>query len=516
MGATRPQVGDRRTKCPCSEKPSRSGIITLKRMMLAPPLLHPTTTPRPVISAPVSCRELAAVVLDGENSDTLRVSSALTNSEWKALVELPHLQTVLHVFTAEEQTAVSTTKESQQSAAETADSSSRSMSAKDVHDELEAFLQSTEQNKDDDDDDDDEAYESDGGTPYVKDPRTGHWVHRDLAAGDDRKNRKGESTPIINNTTTAKAKTTKNDDGDDDKPQPRKKKRAKFSSKKARCWVYVTGLPTDCTVDEVAAVFSKAGILDLDESQQPKVKLYRHKGGAAAGTLKGDASVCYARPESVPLAVTLLDDVPFRDEHQPGGSTTAPQTRMKVQSAKFEQRGDTFDASRRVSNAKRKVVKLATQQALDWDDGEFNGRLTGGRKGLRIIVLKHLYSPLPSDDSEEEDRFFAALEADLRIRCEQWGVVEKITVFAHNPQGVAVVKFVQPGAASEAVKELNGVAWSNKSERRIEASFWDGVTDYTMKDEVKEAIEDKKRQAEFGNWLESQEDLPEELRLKTE
>jgi hypothetical protein len=29
---------------------------------------------------------------------------------------------------------------------------------------------------------------------------------------------------------------------------------------------------------------------------------------------------------------------------------------------------------------------------MDWDEGEFNGRLTGGRKGLRIIVLKHMFN----------------------------------------------------------------------------------------------------------------------------
>jgi len=62
---------------------------------------------------------------------------------------------------------------------------------------------------------------------------------------------------------------------------------------------------------------------------------------------------------------------------------------------------------------------------------------------------------------------------------------------------------------------MNGAVWPS-SERTMEACFWDGVTDYTVRNEVKEAKEDEKRQEEFGNWLESQEDLPEELRLKTE
>jgi len=39
--------------------------------------------------------------------------------------------------------------------------------------------------------------------------------------------------------------------------------------------VYVTGLPDNTDVDEVAGVFSKCGIIKLDEQGQPKIKLYR-------------------------------------------------------------------------------------------------------------------------------------------------------------------------------------------------------------------------------------------------
>eukprot|EP00879_Flechtneria_rotunda_P017652 GHRR01018504.1.p1 GENE.GHRR01018504.1~~GHRR01018504.1.p1 ORF type:complete len:334 (+),score=170.19 GHRR01018504.1:503-1504(+) len=39
--------------------------------------------------------------------------------------------------------------------------------------------------------------------------------------------------------------------------------------------VYVTGLPDDTDVDEVASVFAKCGIIKLDDAGQPKIKLYR-------------------------------------------------------------------------------------------------------------------------------------------------------------------------------------------------------------------------------------------------
>lgn len=39
--------------------------------------------------------------------------------------------------------------------------------------------------------------------------------------------------------------------------------------------VYVTGLPDDTDVDEVATVFSKCGIIKMDDEGKPKIKLYR-------------------------------------------------------------------------------------------------------------------------------------------------------------------------------------------------------------------------------------------------
>jgi hypothetical protein len=80
---------------------------------------------------------------------------------------------------------------------------------------------------------------------------------------------------------------------------PKKKnKRAKFATKNACCWIYITGLPADTNEDEVAQVLNKAGILDLDpETQRPKIKLYRNKDKKTSpnllGECKGDASLCY-------------------------------------------------------------------------------------------------------------------------------------------------------------------------------------------------------------------------------
>jgi RNA recognition motif-containing protein len=253
--------------------------------------------------------------------------------------------------------------------------------------------------------------------------------------------------------------------------------------------------------------FSKVGIIELDpETQRPKIKLYRHKEGAEAGKPKGDASICYARPESVELALQLLDEAPYRPSSIQLEDESLP---IRVSRAKFEQHGTKFETKAPVSNAKRKVAKLAAIQAIGWDEGD-NGRITGGRKGLRIIVLKHMFQV--SDLNEDEDAVLRKLEHDVRTECEQWGVVEKITVFSKHAEGIIIIKFTQPTAASTAVTEFDGRELNG---RRIEAIFWDGVTDYTVRNEEKEKEESEIRQEEFGKWLESQE-LPEEFRLQVE
>jgi RNA recognition motif-containing protein len=382
----------------------------------------------------------------------------------------------------------------------------REITQQKVQDDLEVFLSSTDHLAphagaavDDGESDIEEySYESDGGTRYVRDSHTGNWVHEALAPKKEKMNEKKDAV----SSSTSKAGAT---------PATKKRKRnkPKFSAKNARNWIYVTGLPKDTNEEEVATYFLKAGIIDLDpETQKPKVKLYRHKkgkNGDQSGALKGDASICYARPESVELALQILDENLFRD-----GAT------LSVQRAKFEQSG-TFDddnkngGRRMISESKRKVARLAALQAVGWDEGE-NGRIAGGLKGLRIVVLMNMFDPRELEHDKNDEKL-QKLEKEVHAECEEIGVVEKITVFSKHPAGVMIVKFTQPTAASDAVNTFNGKVRENG--RKVEASYWDGVTDYTCRDMEKEEKETEKRLDEFGDWLENQA-LPDEFKLKVE
>ena len=95
--------------------------------------------------------------------------------------------------------------------------------------------------------------------------------------------------------------------GDAEAQKPVSKKKKIVDTRPAT--VYVDNLPSDTTAEEIYTFFSKAGIIKRDEfTGEFAIKIYENEDG----TQKGDAIVTYFKPESLPLALQLLDGADFR------------------------------------------------------------------------------------------------------------------------------------------------------------------------------------------------------------
>lgn len=76
-----------------------------------------------------------------------------------------------------------------------------------------------------------------------------------------------------------------------------------------------------------------------------------------------------------------------------------------------------------------------------------------GGIGLKIIVLQNMFSLQEAKSSSAnadflvEPNFKEELMSDVRSGCEPFGVVEKVTIFDTNPDGIVVVKFKSANAA---------------------------------------------------------------------
>jgi HIV Tat-specific factor 1 len=110
----------------------------------------------------------------------------------------------------------------------------------------------------------------------------------------------------------------------------------------------VTSIPLDADQDEIKHVFSKCGMVAEEiDSGQPRIKMYEDD----KGNFKGDALVVYFRPESVGLAVQMLDDTDFRL------GVTGPSGSMRVQAADFSYKSQQEAPVKKNKGDQKKIIK---------------------------------------------------------------------------------------------------------------------------------------------------------------
>ncbi|EFX02483.1 nuclear mRNA splicing factor-associated protein [Grosmannia clavigera kw1407] len=276
--------------------------------------------------------------------------------------------------------------------------------------------------------------------------------------------------------------------------------------------VYVTGLPSDATVDEVAELFSrKCGVIAEEiDSGRPRIKLYTD----ADGQFKGDALVVFFKPQSVDMAIMLLDDTEFRFS-----PTAADAPRMRVQAADASYKktsygeagapggnscsglaaAGTASGGQRTSTAgegqtkagargnqdKQKIIKKTQKldaKLADWSSDEErpfgDGGGGGGSGGIRsskwdkVVVLKHMFT---LEELEEDAAALLDIKEDIREECAKLGEVTNVVLFDQEAAGVVSVKFRTTAAAAACVRLMDGRAFAGQV---VEASIATGREKY--------------------------------------
>lgn len=336
----------------------------------------------------------------------------------------------------------------------------------------------------------------------------------DEEGGEEDKNVDGEEKKEIGGTTS------------EEQQKPKKKRKNKKRKQKGpNTWVYVTGLPSNVTEEEIRDHFSKVGIIALNPlDQQPKIKIYKEEG---TNICKGDCLICYNAEESVKLALDILHEGYIRPNYQITVTRATFDYSQKEENNHNNNNhgnnpgGDGKEKKKKsnISHAQILVAKNAIKQALTWNEDDDMG--ISKASALRIIVLENMFTLQEMKETNNTGGIDYAdeLEKDIAEEVGKIGIIEKITIFTKNPKGIIVIKFQTAFAAQECIRIMNGRFFAGK---KIKCYFWDGVTNYSMvpKTMIEEDEEDKKeedRLNEFGDWLEQeQEELPEEFRLQVE
>ncbi|CAG8633379.1 16254_t:CDS:10 [Funneliformis caledonium] len=254
---------------------------------------------------------------------------------------------------------------------------------------------------------------------------------------------------------------------------------------------YVTGLPPDVTVNELAEVFSKYGVLMEDLiAGGPKIKLYKDD----KDRLKGDALVTYLKEESVALACQLLDETQLRPDEV---------SIMRVQKAQFKEKEPKSDVNQ-IDNAntkidKKKVHKKLQQleKKLDWYESEPGKKV---ERYSKIVILKNMFT---LDELENDISLILDLKEDIRNECEKLGEVTNVILYDKEPDGVVSVKFKDQLSADACVVKMNGRFFAG---RRIEAEIFDGKQKFqktgAKSGETEE--EESARLEKYSKWLEQE------------
>ncbi|KAF7860659.1 hypothetical protein EAF04_008178 [Stromatinia cepivora] len=242
---------------------------------------------------------------------------------------------------------------------------------------------------------------------------------------------------------------------------------------RANTAVYVTGLPSDVTVEEVHEVFSrKCGVIAEEiDSGKPRIKLYTDE----KGEFKGDALIVFFKPPSVQMAIMLLDDTDFRIE----SGASKERIKMRVQAAEASYKkvqqtdadGKEKEKPKTSMKDKQKIIKKTQKldaRLADWSDDEPSALVETSSRWDKVVILKHMFT---LKELEEDPAAMLDIKEDIRDECGKLGEVTNVVLYDLEEDGVASVRFANAESAKACVRLMNGRKFDGQE---VEAYITDG------------------------------------------
>merc|ERR1719445_545374 len=240
--------------------------------------------------------------------------------------------------------------------------------------------------------------------------------------------------------------------------------------------VYVSNLPSSISEEDFVEFMSKCGMVEFDvRTKKPKVKLYKD----GENQLKGDGLCSYIKPESVELALTILDGSDFKGK------------RISVQRAKFEMKGD-YDPKLKPKKLSKKQLEKAKKQKerlFAWVPDKMRGERG---KHEKVVVIKNMFD---IKDVDADPGLILDFSNNIRSQCSKFGHVSKVILYDKHPEGVCQIFFKDPSEADMAVQMLNGRLF-NKNIMSVET--WDGRSKYNINES---STEEKERLEQWEKFL---------------
>jgi HIV Tat-specific factor 1 len=218
----------------------------------------------------------------------------------------------------------------------------------------------------------------------------------------------------------------------------------------------------------------------------------------ADGKFKGDALIVFFKPQSVDMAIMLLDDTDFRFT-----TSGADAPKMRVQAADSSYKKTKYDGenskpaedssknnnitnpqpnngnnnnNNRRNDDKAKIIKKTQKlsaKLADWGDDDEPSALPSSdpnfnpappsnlnsSKQDRTVILSHMFT---LSELQEDPTALLDIKEDIREECAKLGPVTNVVLYDEEEEGIVSVKFQTREAAEACVRVMHGRAFAGQ------------------------------------------------------